>query len=53
MEKFLVGGGTLLQIAMNLLRNYELHCKGEPYRFSGLRDPKVHRQTDKDPDTFI
>ena len=34
------------KIAINLHRNYEkLHCKGEPYRFGGQRDPSA--QTDR------
>ena len=39
------------KIVRNLPRTYEkLHCKGEPYRFSGKQDPLV--QTDIDPITF-
>ena len=30
-----------------------LYCKGEPYRFCGLRDLKLHANTDKHHVTFI
>ena len=40
------------KIVINLPKTYEkLHCKREPYRFIGKRNPSVH--TDKDPVTFI
>ena len=40
------GGGTIHQIVINLHRTYEkLHCKEEPYRLSGLRNPLVQTDT--------
>ena len=42
-EVYETGGGVVIastKIFINLPWNYEmLHCKGESYRFSGLRDP--------------
>ena len=40
-----------ISLAINLPRTYaKLHCKREPYKFSGLWDPSVHtdRQTHRD-----
>ena len=43
MEQFLLGGVTLPQ---NTFKPYEkLHCKREPYRFSGYKDPMVQTLT--------
>ena len=35
-------------------KTYEkLHCKGEPYQFSGKRDPSVQTNRQTDPVTLL
>ena len=44
------------KIVINYPKTYEkLHCKGEPYRITGLRDPSVqtYRHTHTDPVTLL